>query len=117
MNCKNTELYMDALLDNELSVKDNLEVLSHIENCGICKEKWDLNEETRTGLKMFVGSIKAPKSLQEEILKRINYKQKSFAAVLAIISAIFVPVVIFSIKFLNQTQQLHQMSRWIVGSF
>ncbi len=78
MNCKNTELYMDALLDNELSVKDNLEVLSHIESCSTCKEKWNLNEETRTELKMFIGSIKAPENLKEEIFKKISYKNKSF---------------------------------------
>ena len=72
MDCKNTELYIDAILDNELSVKDNLEVLSHIRSCSDCKEKWDLNEETRAELKIFVGSIKASKNLQKEIVKKNN---------------------------------------------
>ncbi len=34
-------------------------------------------------------------------------KQRNFAAVLAIISSLFVPIVIFSIKIMNQNEQLH----------
>lgn len=68
MNCKSAELYMNALLDNELPVKDSLEIIAHIESCQSCKEKWELNEETRAKLKHFVSSIKASPDFRKKIL-------------------------------------------------
>ena len=112
MNCKNTELYMDALLDNELSVKDNLEVLSHIETCSTCKEKWDLNEETRTELKMFIGSIKAPVNLKEKIFKKISYKNNRPYFRPAFVSASIMLVISLSLLFnyaYFQTPKLYEL--------
>lgn len=72
MNCKNTELYMNALLDNELPVKDSLEVISHIDSCKLCKEKWELNEETRSKLKHYISSIKASPEFKKRILLKVT---------------------------------------------
>ena len=72
MNCKTAELYMNALIDNELPVKDGLEILDHIENCPNCKSKWELSEETKSKLKHFVGSIKASTKLRKKIASKIN---------------------------------------------
>lgn len=112
MDCKNAELYMDALLDDELSVKDNLKVLSHIEACNSCRKKWDLNAETRTELKMYIGSIKAPKHLMKEVINKINVKKKSFYLRPAFVSACMAFVLSFGI-FFNYTclqfPQLHEL--------
>ena len=76
MNCRNAELYMDALLDNELQVKDSIEVVDHLENCKACKAKWELNEETRSKLKHFVNSIKASDEFRKTISSKLENKGK-----------------------------------------
>ena len=77
MNCKSAELYMNALLDNELSVKDSMEILDHIENCKDCKSKWELNEETRSRLKHFFSFIKASDSLKNKVSKELNLNKRT----------------------------------------
>ena len=72
MNCEKTELYMNTLLDNELPVKDSLEVISHMENCKLCKEKWELNEETRSRLKHYISLIKASPKFRQRISSKIT---------------------------------------------
>lgn len=76
MNCNTTELYMNTLLDNKLSVKDSLEVVEHIESCSSCKSKWELNEESRSKFKHFINLIKASPEFRKRISKSI-YKIKT----------------------------------------
>lgn len=78
INCKNAELYMDVLLDDEMPLKDSIEIVQHIENCRYCNEKWVLNEETRAKLKHYIGSIKAPIGLKEKVFKQFENQSKSF---------------------------------------
>ena len=81
MNCNSAELYMNALLDDELPVKDSLEVVDHIESCKSCKTKWELNEETRSKLKHFIGSIKATDNFRKMISNRIMGNAKKISIV------------------------------------
>ena len=71
MNCKVAELYMSAMLDNQLSVKDGIEIIEHIENCRHCKLKWDLNGKTRARLKHHLGFIGASNNLKQKVHKVI----------------------------------------------
>ncbi len=71
MNCRAAELYMEALLGNELAINESVEIVDHIENCRSCKEKWELNEETRSRLKHYLSSIKAPESFRNHIKNTI----------------------------------------------
>lgn len=77
MNCKKADIYIDALLDNELELKDSIEVVEHLENCSDCKSKWELNEETRSKLKHFIGSIKASNVLKNKIKNKLNNNSPS----------------------------------------
>ncbi len=76
MNCKTAEIYINALFDDELSVKDSLGIIEHIENCGVCKTRWQLNEEARSKLKHFIGYISASENLRSKIYKSFSNKNK-----------------------------------------
>ncbi len=77
MNCKNAELYMDALLDDELPVQDSIEIVEHIDNCAGCKTKWELSEEIRAKFKHFIKSIKAEDGLRKKIASSLNEDKQS----------------------------------------
>ena len=93
MNCKKAEIYMDALLDDELKVSESIDIVEHIEICSECRAKWELNEETRSKLKHFIGSIKASPSLKLNIKKSlflknskvIRFKPKLIAACMIVL--------------------------------
>ncbi|MBI3308057.1 MAG: zf-HC2 domain-containing protein, partial [Candidatus Melainabacteria bacterium] len=69
MNCKNIEIYMDALIDNELSVEKSLEVIDHIDSCKDCKAKWELSEGIKSKLVHYTNSLKVPSNLKATIYK------------------------------------------------
>lgn len=77
MNCKSAELYMTALLDNELSVKDSIEIIEHLDSCKSCKSKWELNEETRSRLKHFFSLFKASANLRARVLNQAGSGKKN----------------------------------------
>jgi len=77
MNCKKAEIYMDALLDDELEVSESIDIVEHIEICSECRAKWELNEETRSKLKHFIGSIKASQNLKQNIRKNLFLKNSN----------------------------------------
>lgn len=70
MNCKTAEIYLDALMDNELSVGENLEIIDHIDSCIDCRAKWELSEEIKSKLVHYVNSLKAPSSLRASIYRK-----------------------------------------------
>ncbi|MBI3308051.1 MAG: hypothetical protein HYZ79_01600 [Candidatus Melainabacteria bacterium] len=76
MNCEKAELYMTTMIDNELPVKDSLEIIEHMELCIECKTKWELSEETRSKLKHYTGLITASKDLKKKILNNLGSKEK-----------------------------------------
>lgn len=75
MDCKKTELYINSLLDNELEEKDNIDLIEHLKICSECKSKWDLNEEVKSKLKYFIGSIKASDSLKKSIRSKLIHNE------------------------------------------
>ena len=90
MNCKTAEIYMDALIDNELSVRECLEITEHIESCKDCKAKWELSESIKSKLKHYTESLKVPRELAKSIYNKyisepqiINFKQVLVAASVA----------------------------------
>lgn len=70
MNCKNIEIYLDALMDNELSVEKSLEIIDHIDSCKDCKAKWELSEGIKSKLVHYTNSLKPPRELKATIYKR-----------------------------------------------
>lgn len=75
MDCKKTELYVNSLLDNELEEKDNINLIEHLESCIECKTKWELNEETKSKLKNFIGSIKTSDTFKKQIRNKLIYNE------------------------------------------
>ena len=95
MNCKTAELYMDALFDNELPVKDSLEIVDHIERCKDCTTNWELGLETKSKLKHYVDCIELPRNLLNKIEQTINtnekgFYQKPFLLVASVILLVFI---------------------------
>jgi hypothetical protein len=70
MNCKNIEIYLDALMDNELSVEKSLEIIDHVDSCKDCKTKWELSEGIKSKLVHYTNSLKVPSSLKTSIYKK-----------------------------------------------
>jgi len=76
MDCAKAELYMTAMIDNELPVKDSLEIIEHMELCRECNNKWEPSEETRSKLKHYTGLITASESLKKKIFSNLNDDRK-----------------------------------------
>jgi len=70
MNCKNIEIYLDALMDNELSVEKSLEIIDHVDSCKDCKAKWELSEGIKSKLVHYTNSLKVPSDLKTTIYKK-----------------------------------------------
>ncbi len=70
MNCKNIEIYLDALMDNELSVEKSLEIIDHIDSCKDCKTKWELSEGIKSKLIHYTNSQRPPSELTSLIYKK-----------------------------------------------
>lgn len=115
MNCRSAEIYMNALLDDELQVKDSLEVVEHLETCEVCSKKWELNEETRSKLKHFVGNLRAPVDLRNKIFSNLDIEKKVHFVqpVLVAASAVFLlglgMVINYSLVKIPSISELHNM--------
>ncbi len=78
MKCARVELYISAMLDNELSLKDSIEAIEHIERCSACKAKWELNEETRAKLQYYISFVDVSNNLQHKINKTLGLSKQQY---------------------------------------
>ena len=112
MKCATAELYMSAMLDNELSLKDGIEAIEHIENCSTCKIKWDLNEETRAKLQYYIGFVDISDNLKHKINKTLRLPKQQYYFKPMIIAACTVLILGFGL-FVNdafvQIPHLHRI--------
>lgn len=102
MDCTKAELYMNDILDRELPDMDNLEFVDHIEICNPCKRKFELGNETKSELKSYLNSIKAPDILRKSIYNSINEKQRKVTFLKPLLLAASVAFLIGIGVFFNQ---------------
>lgn len=72
MICKELERYIDAFLDDELSVIDNLRVQTHLVFCNKCKAVVKSEVSLRSLIETDALEDKAPEHLREKILQQVR---------------------------------------------
>jgi anti-sigma factor (TIGR02949 family) len=65
--CRKVLKYLDAYIDNELTVETTQETLSHLETCADCKAALDDRLRVRAGLRNAVRRETAPPQLRENV--------------------------------------------------
>lgn len=72
MICKELTKYIDAYLDDELSVMENLRVQAHLVFCGECREIVKSEVTLRSLIEADALDDRAPEHLREKILQQIG---------------------------------------------
>lgn len=72
MICKELERYIDAFLDDEISVMENLKVQAHLVFCGKCREVVESEVGLRSLIEADALKDSAPEHLREKILQEIG---------------------------------------------
>lgn len=65
--CRKVLKYLDAYVDNELTVETTQETLSHLESCADCQAALDERLRVRSGLRQAVRRETAPPHLRENV--------------------------------------------------
>ena len=79
MICKELTRYIDAYLDDELSVMENLRVQAHVVFCGECREIVKSEVRLRSLIEADALDDKAPEYLREKILQQIGERPAQVA--------------------------------------
>ena len=70
--CEKTLRYLDAYINNELTVETNHDVLRHLESCPACSAELDARSHLRARLKAAVSAQSVPPELQVRIREQIR---------------------------------------------
>ena len=70
--CEKTLRYLDAYINNELTVETNHDVLRHLEGCPACSAELDVRSQLRARLKTAVKAQSVPPELQVRIREQIR---------------------------------------------
>jgi len=72
MRCHEARHFLYAFADGELDVKDNLEVLAHLNMCPACAERVNVEHRLRERLRTIFGQEQAPPWLADRVRARIG---------------------------------------------
>ena len=70
--CEKTLRYLDAYINNELTVETNHDVVRHLDACAACSEELDARTRMRSRLKAAVKAQSVPPDLQVRIREQIG---------------------------------------------
>jgi anti-sigma factor RsiW len=77
MECTEARLGLYALLDNELDIAQNLDLLSHLEDCPACQQECELETRLKTLLQEQLSGITPSPDLWRKVVQRIEQEAES----------------------------------------
>lgn len=132
MNCKRIRRYIIELLDGDLAQKEKTKLLSHLETCRECRDRWgyqiSLSEKLNSSMDTFSEGLEVPRGLFYDIMREIRkipqpklFWEEVFGAVLRIpkvayaslimILGVFITLGIISITNIAQAHPLRFLAK------
>lgn len=72
MRCHEVRKYLYAFADGELEIKDNLEVLAHLNMCPACAERLDVEQQLKQCLAGLFAAERAPEALTARVWEQVR---------------------------------------------
>ena len=101
MECKNIEILFWDLIDNKLDIETKNEILNHLENCSVCKEKYILLLKTNEIIESQRDASVNP-FIETRIIQKIE-SQKSYKFQKILQPALIAILILFSVFFGSKT--------------